>query len=1301
MDPYCVKMVGVDMKKGTDLAIAKILADRKRKRVATAVFAPLLAGVIILTVILSIHPGFTQDANGYSSDLSEFVTKIEILDTSNQVLDPETSSFTLGQDYLFRINCTQDVFKAPWLKYDQGGNLTYQLPSEIKVLAAETDKPILMSGNQVGTYNINTDGAVTVQFNGIEDLSTITSFWLELSGQFTESGENIALDFGNKTTITVTVDEPPASPTASLKVDKQAGAYNPVNETISFSIQITAQDGDVDMETLIDTMDYQNHFYQVPFSAYGSSIAVNAPDGITYRAPVSTAAGFDIDFSGTLKKNDTITVTYTVQADQLDKLDLTQRTYSYNIWNKAAATGKDGESAEANVWGDISFTRVPMYKTANPYDGGAAWTGWLVGDGSTPLNGSAFTDTLNGLQFDTDQTVPIAFYGPGSVLISQSSVNLAAGDTSFAITVPGANDEKPGGGTYGTIVYVEVGRYTTSIADLAGYTDGKYSNTISVDMSGIPDTVVNTTVPNGVMSYVKSSQVVDGYIDWTIVWNIPKSMYMKPVWLDDFLTIGDYRVQNIPQDLVVTTGDGTTLARGTDYTIISPANYSSATDGDYSSPDGGYLLDNGWFLYFITQDQFDNPPPASAFPSSIVNKFDRLKYYDLCPFENGATLTITYKTPLDAPLVAPVDGGPQTLQDLLAQSEYSVTQNKACANYINAINPPLYYDYVNTGWVKGPDVYAQARYPIFKTGAQVSNGVYNYTVTLDLDRLADVTDPVFSDTFDSYLEYVPGSLKVDNNLYPWSSDGDDLLTASGNTLSFHFSDLKTNTGGTYQAPATTAWTGQHSVTYQLRVKDPDAMPVDQVTLHNTAGIQAQPGDGSGPNDFTYTNGSDQTYGKKVVVKDMTTQGNTATASIEINPDGKKLKDGPGTLIEATDKMSNMSFYFTTILFYTQDASGNYTVVHQPVFTDPGVLWSVVPVDDSSASLFIPDCTPVKIVYQTRIDANAGQIVDLENDVWVVGHHANYSNKNFAVSASGAGVSVASGEVTLCKNDLFDPSIHPQGAKFALYINTTYSGYNAVTPPAGVSPTITVGGVTYYYMTTSETDATGMARFVHTALRSDSTYIYALVEYVTPPGYLRPDSPTLFSYVNTPGAKWVTDMVFMDNTPVTASAQINVRKTLTGATSTQDKFTFDLVQVADKLGTPLSPLYTPQTSTHTQQGAGDFSFTVTNLSANTYYFKIAEKAGSDGWVYDQNTYLVKVTAELVGDELKTQVTYLDTGGNPTALDRVTFSNKALSGDILPYAGGTGATWFVVAAALFLLIALNVLIYWRSRRRSILR
>lgn len=148
------------------------------------------------------------------------------------------------------------------------------------------------------------------------------------------------------------------------------------------------------------------------------------------------------------------------------------------------------------------------------------------------------------------------------------------------------------------------------------------------------------------------------------------------------------------------------------------------------------------------------------------------------------------------------------------------------------------------------------------------------------------------------------------------------------------------------------------------------------------------------------------YGKLIVEKDMVIDGATASANIVINPDGKQLGNGPCSLIGVTDVMANMSFYFTTIKFYTQDGSGNYTVAHTPVFTDPEAPWSVIPAGNGAGTFNIPDCTAVKIEYKARIDTAAGQPVNLKNEVWVRGFYAVFMKNDHMVTSSNSEVEIA-------------------------------------------------------------------------------------------------------------------------------------------------------------------------------------------------------------------------------------------------------------------------------------------------------
>ena len=134
------------------------------------------------------------------------------------------------------------------------------------------------------------------------------------------------------------------------------------------------------------------------------------------------------------------------------------------------------------------------------------------------------------------------------------------------------------------------------------------------------------------------------------------------------------------------------------------------------------------------------------------------------------------------------------------------------------------------------------------------------------------------------------------------------------------------------------------------------------------------------------------------------------------------------------------------------------------------------------------------------------------------------------------------------------------------------------------------------------------------------------------------SPTL-SYKSANLDNGDTASKYQPQSVTNASVDIVVTNEVLGVASTNKIFTFNLKQV-DQNGNNIA---SPYTDTTTVQGSGEFKFTLTNLIAGTYYYKIYEDNTPDvGWTYDNHECFFKVT--VVDNSDGTTVAYL--GDAPT-------------------------------------------------------
>jgi len=698
----------------------------------------------------------------------------------------------------------------------------------------------------------------------------------------------------------------------------------------------------------------------------------------------------------------------------------------------------------------------------------------------------------------------------------------AAGDT-FTFKVPAATD------TFGTpaVAYGDIYRveiiYTTEVNLPELGKRIKYKNTIGtgsesdwdeVDINNQPS---NPTVEKST-SRVKKNAAGEYVIEYTIkvaVPDIPAGHDNAKFFLRDELSFIGGNINNTPTnfkaelDGSLNAGEPALL-----YTFIHNANGNSYT----------------WELYFggnnlISADQ------------------------SIWQYTKAKNLTITYTIPLSLKETI----GDRTIEQILRSSSANFLTNSVGVRR-------------GSGGV-GPGSSVYDRWPIFKSGnaSLADESVFDYTVLINPlgrsdSRMAlfnDTNDAIFTDTFDSRLEYVPGSLYVifrnsNNNVRKYyapsssSAAGSDFvnITTSGNssTLKINFADLYQITDW-YGSVATSLgfalprnaseisydyqyWYTDNQIFeiyYQLRLKDPniESDKNDPVTFKNTATIK------STTQECDFSDEAEVKYLINPVSKTMLTDGsNVVGVEIIVNPLGRKLVPAnamPQGQYTALDTMSdNLSFYYQTIQFYTKvkDAQGNYgDWVLQPTSAVNDSLWSINNISAQKAEFILPDETPVKITYNALLMVPVGQDSGkIENKIEVMGYSDSDTKNSFKVQNSTVSASAEKMPFTLYKQDKDDILIRLSGAKFELYMSVASNNYYGT----GTAPTnyIQVGGRRFYPIP-SETKSTagvnGEAEFDNEWLTPSHKGVYLLVETEAPPGYLLPNEPDNFTFFVLPGS----------------------------------------------------------------------------------------------------------------------------------------------------------------------------------------
>ncbi|MDR1156751.1 MAG: Cys-Gln thioester bond-forming surface protein [Oscillospiraceae bacterium] len=155
--------------------------------------------------------------------------------------------------------------------------------------------------------------------------------------------------------------------------------------------------------------------------------------------------------------------------------------------------------------------------------------------------------------------------------------------------------------------------------------------------------------------------------------------------------------------------------------------------------------------------------------------------------------------------------------------------------------------------------------------------------------------------------------------------------------------------------------------------------------------------------------------------------------------------------------------------------------------------------------------------------------------------------------------------------------------------------------------------------------------------SASDWVYDSTSYVA---RVDVDPTTGLAAVSWPGTDFSSDVppVFVNVYRPQYSIIFHGRKSISGVSSTSQRFGFALDQVRDDAGTPMGPndrlTATLKAATVGTIAAGTpqmFTFpAIENVTAGTYYFKLTEDVGDvSGWIYDSAVHIARVTVNAGG------------------------------------------------------------------------
>jgi len=1173
-------------------------------------------------------------------NLENYVKSVVIKDKDG---NPVTNgNFYYSFDYTFNITFAERTGVGGQFSYNMDGKLVYQLPEQIIVKKPVTNGVINgANGKKVGDYTIDATGRVEVWFGNFDregnpvpqnfiDHYSDTTIRLDIVAQFEQGTEQVSVDFGADAVITVNLSPPPAG----ISVKKTASKYDLDTETIEYTIEVTPVDGKLTGIELTDELlcvvpradDFKIKNSDVAAGKYTSpfvNVKYSTNNGSTWTNAAFTASGdnWHISFPGvSLDPNGAVKslkVQYTLDLVSLVNYFTNQNWiermgYDLKLNNTVTATGKDVEHPD-QTGTDTATAQTQMVqffldKIGKVEDGVLQWTA-TVGNGVKRLNGLAITDTLMDDQsIVSDITVKIwGQYSENNKGIKERSPDVIL---ILPKTDPKVNTGKNGGFTFNVpsggwpgaenVYWIQ---FVYGAARDAGFPTGDYHNVIATTVNGIavqkvgvviirPDASAYLTKES---SYIYNSSGRPTGIEYEIKMEIGPGNKDKYTKLNDQFglanpdgnppsIISTGRIYNRPKDFKITIEPNDPLFHYTiDKNLATNSAYefnlylysTTATEGKWPHNDQRTVTVTYWMDLTSPGDIMGNTTGKS--PLELLETEDRTLFN---------RLLANVSTPLVPEGLVFAPSNTTGVVDNLRVIEKSATVNE---------DDPAVFDFVvelnkNRQKAIQTQYIGYRGYPLFEAGQPA----------------------IFEDTFDSKLEYVPGSLVVvrhpasggtTESQYGYYGPYDpgnkkDLVNISGNTISVDFRNMcriGTWTGNAATSDTFTMPTGsnitadnkdykywyaynekspaaannpqayKYTVKYQLRVKDAyavyhgDGTP-QKIVMNNTAKVfptapKYAGGKWESSTTVEYTPVRD-------VTKNMAVDGNIASAEITINPAGIRMR--PLNVLNprftAIDVMSdNLAIYQGSVKIYTKGTDGKWK--EQPETPQPDGLWGVNFISGHEAHFDLMDEKAIKIIYDALILEPASKTTSIDNRITVYGQTTVAGKDNFTVQQTSAMTSGSRTGLLLYKRDQ-DTGVRLPGAEFEVYLamkdNNAYDGSQ--------TKFIDVGGTKFFYVHTvndASKTSTGIYRFDHEWIRRsqylENNGVYLIRETRAPNAtYILPSEYTYFALDPNDKAYWegklgeavhvVSDNIHLTNESNLSGVVIAGEKHLTGQVS---------------------------------------------------------------------------------------------------------------------------------------------------------
>ena len=1190
---------------------AKMAEDTKAEPIVFGVGA-----TININTIVYPEPGLTVDkGSDYDYDTETVSYEVVIKATGNPTLpDQEISGIKLSDTPFTRATSTgaksalsgTSASAYYTIKYSVNGGTATDITASV----------IWDNTGAGGRYGFNYTFAETLE----PDDEIIVTYKLNLQELVKENPsfgnylEYKAFIVGNDVTVTAKGDTLTDSDSVQDAISEKTfinktGTVGAIDEFEKRYVTWTATVGDgrtsekLNGKTITDVLADELAFPSL------SDISVKVYDSDLAVAATFTADELDAAISGNtlainLLKADTTPITpdiYRVVIEyktEIPNIILEETTYDNTVKYETGTGITLSKTAEVKVNDFKSFIVKSVGKAVTDASGRYIPWSLSIGINSVKLNGKTITDVLGSddMSFPALSDIPVKVFTDRenahkntSAYTTFTAAELGAvidttieGTERLTLTIPAAGTMI--GATPMPDVYRIVLDYNTEIPETGVIPAKNYTNTAFYGVGPgdpyltqyitIDDTPPPAVIPNPTNLSKTSTGIVESggeyFVNYTVSFDVPAGNEGQNINLYDTLEIYTSSriawMTNAPTDFVVSvTGGGPAI----EYNLV--------------------LNTYRWYLYFGT----------------TTGTTSSWQYTD------ARTVTVTYSVKLSAQAAS--GSNTTTIEEYLKANKTNRLRN---------------YVYLRKGTTELRSASKLDSWPIHKESKVNASdyGVIDYTVYLNYEARYKLDSiPVFTDTFDANLEYVPGSLKItatNTSGYTYGTLNDSMgadatITITGNKMEIDLEMVNTLSSGIN-------WSNAHrfTITYQLRVKDVNT--ANNTVLKNQAVIETWgyefPGDAS------------VTYEVKPVQKGMTTDGsNIADVDIEINRKGMKLipAGSTDTLLKAHDTMSdNLAIFINSVKFSTQTfTAGKWDGVwiEVPVAAKPSysTVWSVIKTGDYEVDFIVPDETPVKIEYSALITVSVNTSADISNVIDVYGYMDGYQENGYKVTNTAAQASAGKNTVDLFKEDMHDGS-NLGGAEFALYM---WAPGNKSYDPS-VTEHITIDGKDFYLLQERTTaDVTGRAVFDSPWLTPSHNAVYLLVENTPPTGYhifAAPDNYSFFvinstidrtelsdSFSTALGKSVkvdaVADNILIKNKKI-MTVTIDGQKTITGSAPAGNTFTFKAVQVNGVGGN--TEITGGFTGTGSVTGEGAFGIDIKGLTDSTgtgtaYYFKVTE------------------------------------------------------------------------------------------------